>query len=73
MRHTTKINVTETRMSYISHRIIWITHMIPYFIIEIKEWKAEQAFTIIAFANKLAIPRNDYFTRLKYQLESILT
>ena len=43
------------------------------FITEIEEQKAEQASVIIAFANELAISQNDYFIRLKYQLESIST
>jgi len=66
MCHTTKINVTQMWMPYISHWIVLITQMVHNFIIEIEEWKAEQASALVAFANELARPRDDYFIWLKH-------
>jgi hypothetical protein len=47
--------------------------MVHNFITEIGKRQAEQTSAIITFANKLAKSRNDYFIRLKDQLESIST
>jgi hypothetical protein len=47
--------------------------MVHNFITETGKRQAEHASTIITFANKLAKSRNDYFIRIKYQLESIST
>ena len=47
--------------------------MVHNLVTKIRNGKVEQASAIIAFANKLAKAQNDYFIRLKDQLESIST